>query len=649
MACKKYNKHRRTIPLLLILFGLLNGLHAQPVDSLVLKYTDERGMVNIDSLLVIGRNYLYQASDKALEIGQRSLDIAEKQGDRLKIAHCNRFLGVFYIDVKYDFDSALYYYGRAEQLYRAVDSKEGTEGEGAILHNYGAIKHFQGDYLGAIEYYTRALHLFDMTGEMQTRPITLNNLSVLYAFVKDTEKAEKYARECIGLCRQTGNAYMLANGNLALADALMTRGEYDLALPILDEALEIGERIDNIGIIFGCHFNYGNYYNYKKDYAQALREHLKAKEIALQLKNEWNILKTHIALSEIYLQTGQYDQANALAEYALPIAQKTATKDMQERALSLLARAAAHDVNFEEAYGHLAAAYLLRDTLFNEENQRHLAYLETEYQTEKKELRIGILEQQRKLYTWIGISGTIILLVVLAFFIIRYRLALSQRKLVEEEKQRLEQEKQLVAVQATLDGEAAERSRLAKDLHDGLGSMLSVVKFNLPQMQSGTVVGTIDVPRFQKALGMLDDSIQELRRVAHHMMPESLMRYGLKASLSDFCTAIPQVDFHYFGNEERLPEKLEILIYRCIHELVNNSLKHAKATHINVQLVQEEDRVSFTVQDDGEGFDQKAVTEGMGLQNIRQRVAAFRGKMSIYSSEQGTETHVELELNAGAE
>src|SRR5690606_31236350 len=147
------------------------------------------------------------------------------------------------------------------------------------------------------------------------------------------------------------------------------------------------------------------------------------------------------------------------------------------------------------------------------------------------------------------------------------------------------------------------------------------------------------------ALGMLDQSIQELRRVAHHMMPESLLRYGVKVSLADFCAAIPSCDFHYFGNEVRLPSKMEIMIYRCIHELVNNALKHADASHINVQLVEEADRVSFTVQDDGKGFEQQSEKEGMGLRNIRQRVEAFQGKMNIYSSSEGTEVHVELELN----
>src|SRR5690606_16270080 len=155
-------------------------------------------------------------------------------------------------------------------------------------------------------------------------------------------------------------------------------------------------------------------------------------------------------------------------------------------------------------------------------------------------------------------------------------------------------------------------TRLAKDLHDGLGSMLSLVKFNLPQVKGeAALLESVDVSRFQKAIGMLDDSIQELRRVAHHMMPESLLRYGLKASFTDFCVDIPIADSHYFGDETRLTEKMDIKIYRCIAELVQNALLDAQVSHMNVQLVQDKGRNSFTVQDDGIGFDHKQVSEGM--------------------------------------
>src|SRR5690606_4154562 len=151
------------------------------------------------SLLVAGRSYFYSASNKALEIGHRSVFFAEKQGDQLKLADCYRFLGACYVDFKNDYDSAHYYYGRAESLYQSLNSIEASNGEGAALHNYGVIQHYLGDYLKSIEYYTKALSIFDVTGESKTRPMTLNNLAVLYAYVKDPKKSEKYARECVEL------------------------------------------------------------------------------------------------------------------------------------------------------------------------------------------------------------------------------------------------------------------------------------------------------------------------------------------------------------------------------------------------------------------------------------------------------------------
>src|SRR5690606_29897922 len=271
----------------------------------------------------------------------------------------------------------------------------------------------------------------------------------------------------------------------------------------------------------------------KKDYASAMKEYEIALTLTESIGDELQLMRQNSALSEAYLQNNQFDEAYSSAQRSMLLSEKLGAKDKKEIALFVLAQVNVHKRKFEQAYQQLYSAYLLKDTLFNDDSQQHTAFIETVYQTEKKELKIEALEKQRQLYIWLGIAGGTILLTVLAFALIRYRLAVNKRKLAEEEAQRLEQEKQLVAVQATLDGEAAERSRLAKDLHDGLGSMLSLVKFNLPQMKGeAAVLDTIDVTRFQKALGMLDDSIQELRRVAHHMMPESLLRYGLRVSLT---------------------------------------------------------------------------------------------------------------------
>src|SRR5690606_12067312 len=388
------------------------------------------------------------------------------------------------------------------------------------------------------------------------------------------------------------------------------------------------------------------YYAYD-DYTNAMRYAEEALQLAESIGNSHLIADSYITISSIRYFQQQYDKSIAAALAALE--NDSTDYNYRKTVFFNLGVIHARIGNFELMEDYFERYQETVNSYSNETYQNSLTEMEVKYETEKKTLQISALKQQRQLYLWLGIACAIILLVALAFGLIRYRLAVSRRELAEEETRRLEQEKQLVAVQATLDGETAERTRLAKDLHDGLGSMLSAVKINLPQVKGGALLEAVDVSRFQNAMGMLDDSIQELRRVAHHMMPESLLRYGLKASLSDFCASIPTANFHYFGNEARLSEKLEIMIYRCIHELVNNALKHAQADHINVQLVQEESRISFTVQDDGMGFDQQQAAEGMGLKNVRQRIAAFQGDVHIYSSHKGTEIHVELELRNDAE
>ena len=165
-------------------------------------------------------------------------------------------------------------------------------------------------------------------------------------------------------------------------------------------------------------------------------------------------------------------------------------------------------------------------------------------------------------------------------------------------------------------------------------------------MKQGAIIDTEDISRFDKVMELLDSSMQELRRVAHNMMPESLSRYGLKVSLEDFCNSFPHVKFHFYGNENRLEPKMEMTIYRVIHELVNNAVKHARAENINVQMIRDTDRISFIVQDDGIGFNPEKISSGSGLQNIENRINSVGGTINILSSAgAGTEITIDIDLN----
>jgi two-component system, NarL family, sensor kinase len=158
---------------------------------------------------------------------------------------------------------------------------------------------------------------------------------------------------------------------------------------------------------------------------------------------------------------------------------------------------------------------------------------------------------------------------------------------------------------------------------------------------------------FERSMDMLDSSIKEMRRVAHNMMPEALVRFGLCTALKDFCNDINQsgalkVNYQCIGLEGySLDQTVSITLYRIVQELINNTMKHAQAKSAIVQVTKVNDQLSITVEDDGKGFDTSILKENMGIgwMNIQNRVDFLKGKLDITSREsEGTSVQIELNL-----
>jgi two-component system NarL family sensor kinase len=153
---------------------------------------------------------------------------------------------------------------------------------------------------------------------------------------------------------------------------------------------------------------------------------------------------------------------------------------------------------------------------------------------------------------------------------------------------------------------------------------------------------------FERSLDMLDHSISELRRVAHNMMPEVLVKFGLSEALKSYCASLSESqlfknDFQSIDMENRLASNTEIFIYRIVQELLNNAAKHAKATQVLVQLARQNDEISITVEDDGVGFDTATIKNatGAGWANIQSRIEYLKGKLDVQSSAgKGTSVHI---------
>jgi signal transduction histidine kinase len=338
-----------------------------------------------------------------------------------------------------------------------------------------------------------------------------------------------------------------------------------------------------------------------------------------------------------------FEKAEAMAHKNLELSRRHGIRLEEKNALSFLWELAAARHDYAARNHYKTAVDSVNNLVVNETMLRAAEELEIKYETEKKELRITALESEKRL----SMAGTIILLLALAALFFLWRWTVQKRRKAEVQIKQLEQEKQLIATLSVLEGEIQERIRLARDLHDSLGSILAAVKYNLIDNRKTMVMNEEEAKRFDSSINLLDDSIREMRRIAHHLMPESLDSVGLKQSVADFCNSLSIVKFSYFGDDTRFNPKLEMMIYRIMHELVSNALKHSGASRILVEIAQNTEEIFLTVQDDGCGFDPDTQAEGMGLKNINARVAACNGNVSIHSvKDEGTEINVKLRVES---
>ena len=256
--------------------------------------------------------------------------------------------------------------------------------------------------------------------------------------------------------------------------------------------------------------------------------------------------------------------------------------------------------------------------------------------------------KQKSIVNYIVIGSAAALLIISVLLIINYR---HKQKNQLQRITDLETQQQLTATEAVLKGEEQERTRLAKDLHDGLGGMLSGIKYSMNSMKGNLIMTPDNAQAFERSMDMLDSSIKEMRRVAHNLMPEALVKFGLDTALKDFCNSINQsgalkVSYQSIGLDNQIIDQtIAITIYRIIQELINNTIKHAAATQAIVQLSKSNGTLSVTVEDDGKGFDSTILqgTKGIGWSNIQSRVDFMKGKLDVQSAP-GNGTSVLIEL-----
>jgi len=561
--------------------------------------------------------------DTALVLNLKSVEIARAFGDPERLAACLGNVGATYISLR-QHEKALEYQLQIIPLYEKLnDQIKLSTLYSNLSYTYSNIK----QYKKAIEYGELSLRIGRQIKNDYSITTTLVNLSTVYILIGEVPRAVTALEEARAIARRTNNQYALLITSLNLGDANIKLGNFSKLETYYDEALTLAKRLGDLESVVIALRGKGLDSFYKKKIIEA--ESFAIQSLQLSIANNMieNIGKAYTVLADIAVLKGDFSGNN---NYALK-------------------------------------SDSIRTLLLNESIAENIQELEARYESEKKEQQIADLQREAEIknlsikqnrllnYILIGSLAAIVVIVLLG-----RRTYQQKKKILEKENflnqsriAELEKEKQLLASEAVIKGQDEERGRLAKDLHDGLGGLLSGVKFSLANMKSNVILDADSALVFERSLDMLDHSISELRRVAHNMMPEVLVKFGLSEALKSYCDSIGEskifkIDFQSIGMEERLSSNTEIFIYRIVQELLNNAAKHANATQVLVQLARQNNEVSITVEDDGIGFDKSLVEKatGAGWGNIRSRVDYLKGKLDILSAPgQGTSVHITIPVS----
>jgi two-component system NarL family sensor kinase len=303
----------------------------------------------------------------------------------------------------------------------------------------------------------------------------------------------------------------------------------------------------------------------------------------------------------------------------------------KQSALKMLSSAYKAKGDDAKALATFQQMMVLKDSLITIETNTTIDALKANYEADKQakelELQKAKIKQQQIIITAISV-GAVLLIAVL--FLIYKR---KQTALKNQMQTAILQEKNLAAM-AVLAAEEKERKRIASDLHDGIGQMMSAVKMNLSSLASKiNIAQEQDAALLDKTLALVDESCKELRSVSHNMMPNALLKSGLSSAVKTFLDKLDhkqlKVNLHTEGLENRLPDTMEIVLYRVIQETVNNVIKHSKANQLDISLIKDSDGISCTIEDNGIGFsiNNNQHNNGIGLKNMKARITYLEGSI----------------------
>lgn len=524
-------------------------------------------------------------ADPALTTASKGLK-TEGLGNRLKLLKASTYL-------KQNKHKAA-----ADMFYQVVSTTEKSSDTLSYvkgLNGLGWVQMELGQFEEAKKWFHKGIRVARLLQDTLVACLLYTNLASSCGGASELDSAKYYVEKGIAMARKSEDLPMQANGLNILASYYIDRKEYDKALICIRESTEIRKIIGDPFFIIS-------------DMGQQ---------------------------SYLLAKTGKTREAMSIIHQAIDFATKNKIESKLPLLYLVLSQNLYDQKDFKGSADALFTLQSLQDSLYHKASAQALAEMRVKYEISQKEKTIQAqqYELSRKNYLLYGSVALSLLIILLAFAVIRNR---RQKQKVRLQNMFLQQ--QDLAAKSIVVAEENERKRIASDLHDGLGQMLTAARFNLNGISD--IMDSLPPSEktvFEKTMKLLDESCLEVRTVSHSIMPNSLINSGLGNALKDFIEKIKTPELHIAlsttGLNESMDANTEIMIYRIVQECLNNTLKHSGASKLDIALINDEDGLNLTIEDNGKGFDPAIlpIEKGIGMRNIRSRTRYLKGTIDIDS------------------
>lgn len=617
---------------------------ATRIDSLATRLkTDREDTIKVIHLYELTAEY-YMIGDfeKGLTYGKEAIQLARELNFKRGLAQTQSNMGNIYLG-QGDYSKAYEMYQAALKNDTEINNKEGIAKR---YGNIGIVYYQQGDYPKAIDYYIKAMKIGEEIGDKNRVAVQQGNIGSIYFEQADYPKALDYYFKALKTCEELGDKNRMSIWLGNIGSVYYAQANYDKALEYYNKRLKMDEEsgiknymainLGNIGII---------YYD-QKDYPKALEYYLKALKIGEELGDQSRIGTLLGNIGLLYTKSGKFSEAEIYLKKAIAITRTIGARNDLRKFEEMLSELYTATGRYQLALEHYKIATKLKDSLFNEEKAKEITRKQLNFEFEQKEIARKNEEAKKdlivkyekeineavhkeqiireKIQGWSIAGGITLVLLSVILFINRARL--KQKNRYQEELNLLQKEKAM----AVFEVQEQERKRIAEDLHDSLGHLLSTAKMNLQ--------GNHAKEQIEASVQLLNQASEELRNISYNLMPSVLEEEGLTPALNELAQKSGKsgkmaVTFQAHDIQSLKFDKLaQFNIYRIVQEAINNIMKHAGASEAGIQLIGKGNNLTIMIEDNGKGFDSKNILSGRGQRNMRARTNWLNGNFHLDST-----------------